>query len=182
MTHFSEQFIPHARLELLESFQLYLSGSGLGLVILAILRVYYSSSDKTTVIQISVFRARIGNGETRSHWVIRPVMEQCPCGLSFSPSSFLFFFFFKVRILFLFKPKGSVGEGQDSEGGTLSFQLNLALLSLTSYPRLLFCPKSTSVPIVTLETARSFWNGEPFCRQTLFPASDSCTHFLRRTK
>ena len=37
MTHFSEQLIPHARLELLESFQLYLSGSGLGLPILAVL-------------------------------------------------------------------------------------------------------------------------------------------------
>lgn len=36
MTHFSEQLIPHARLELLESSQLCSSGSGLGLVILAI--------------------------------------------------------------------------------------------------------------------------------------------------
>lgn len=67
MTHFSEQLIPHARLELLESFQLYLSGSGLGLVILAILGAYYSSADKTTVIQVLVFRARIGNGETCSY-------------------------------------------------------------------------------------------------------------------
>lgn len=46
MTHFSEQLIPHARLELLESFQLYLSGSGLGLVILAILGACYSSVTK----------------------------------------------------------------------------------------------------------------------------------------
>lgn len=67
MTHFSEQLIPHARLELLESFQLYLSGSGPGLVILAILGACYSSSDKTTVIQTSVFRARIETGETCSH-------------------------------------------------------------------------------------------------------------------
>lgn len=64
MTHFSEQLIPHARLELLESFQLYLSGSGLGLVILAILGACYSSSDTTIVIQSSVFRASVGTGET----------------------------------------------------------------------------------------------------------------------
>lgn len=64
MTHFSELLIPHARLELLESFQLYLSGSGLGLVILAILGACYSSSDTTTVIQSSVFRASVGTGET----------------------------------------------------------------------------------------------------------------------
>lgn len=63
MTHFSEQLIPHARLELLESFQLYLSGSGLGLVILAILGTCYSSNDKTTVIQTSVFRAKIVDRE-----------------------------------------------------------------------------------------------------------------------
>lgn len=62
MTHFSEQLITHARLELLESFQLCLSGSGLGLVILAILRAGFPSSDKTTVIQTSVFKVGLGMG------------------------------------------------------------------------------------------------------------------------
>lgn len=62
MTHFSEELIAHARLELLESFQLYLSGSGLGLVILAILRACYSSRDTTRVIQTSVFRVGLGLG------------------------------------------------------------------------------------------------------------------------
>lgn len=60
MTHFSEELIAHARLELLESFQLYLSGSGPGLVILAILRACYSLSDKTRVIHTSVFKAGLG--------------------------------------------------------------------------------------------------------------------------
>lgn len=64
VSDFSEQLIPHARLELLESFQLYSSGSGLGLVILAILGACYSSSDITTVTQTSVFRGRISDGET----------------------------------------------------------------------------------------------------------------------
>lgn len=74
MTHFSEQLIPHARLELLESFQLYLSGSGLGLVILVILGACYSSSDTTTVIQTSVFRASIGTGETGPQRALRSFM------------------------------------------------------------------------------------------------------------
>lgn len=55
-------------------------------------------------------------------------------------------FFFKVRILFLLTPRGSVGEGQGSEGGTLSFELNLVPLNLTSHHHLLFCLKPTSIP------------------------------------
>lgn len=58
----------------------------------------------------------------------------------------LFFFFFKVRIVFLLKPRSDVGGGQVSECGTLSFEINLVPLNLTSHYYVLFGLKSTSIP------------------------------------
>lgn len=60
---------------------------------------------------------------------------------------FFIFLFFKVRILFLLKPRGSVSEGQGSEGGSLRFELNLTLLSLTFHPHLFFASSPQASPL-----------------------------------
>lgn len=81
-----------------------------------------------------------------SHWVVRPSMEQWPPGLFLH--FLLLFFFLKWDFFSSLKPGANVGEGQGqgSEGGTLSLGLNLVPLSLTSHPHLLFCLKSARLP------------------------------------
>ena len=152
-----EQLIPHARLELLESFQLYLSGSGLGLVIRVILGACYSSHDKTTVIQTSVFRARIGVEEPfQTEW------------LDFSWSSdhldfhiLHLLFFLKLRILFLLKPRAKCRWRARQWRWNLSFELNLVPESHFPSPSAVL-PQVSKPPIVTPDMVRCAWHGEPF--------------------
>lgn len=180
MTHFSELLIPHARLELLESFQLYLSGSGLGLVILAILGACYSSSDTTTVIQSSVFRASVGTGETGPQWAVRPFMERCPCGLLFSLSSLLPFF--------LSENSFSPDTQRQCRWRSRQWRWNPQFWTKLSPPESYFpspsavLPPAYKHPRVPRERARS-WSSELLWAQPLFLLErDNGAYFLGRVK